>query len=158
MTFNRDQRQLLRANIVTYSPATFFIMMLVAVVVHMNAPAPFVDSVTGWVVGAVLLALSPVLTFWALRIRHSLYVPVVERTCTNFDVGPYRFSRHPVYVGFLLMMIGFGFVINSLIMLLFAAILFVFFTGIVIPEEERELERHCREVYQDYKKRVRMWL
>ena len=55
-------------------------------------------------------------------------------------------------------MIGFGFVINSLIMLLFAAILFVFFTGIVIPEEERELERHCREVYQDYKKRVRMWL
>ena len=158
MTLNREQQHALRTNIVTYAPATFFVMMLVAVVIHINSPAPFIDMVTGWIVGVALLLVSPVLTFWALRVRHSLYVPVIERTCTNFKVGPYRFSRHPVYVGFLLMMVGFAFVINSLIMLLFAAILFVLFTGIVIPEEERELEKHCPEVYADYKKTVRMWL
>lgn len=158
MTLNSEQQKMVRTNIVTYAPALFFVMMLVGVVIHINAPTEFIDMTTGWVIGLVLLLVSPVLIFWSLRIRHSLYVPVIERTCTNFGVGPYRFSRHPVYGGFLLMMIGFGFVINSVIMLLFSAILFVLFTGIIIPEEERELSKHCPEVYADYMKKVRMWM
>jgi len=147
-----------KASLVSYAPAIFFAVLLVGVVININAPTPFLPTVISWATGAILLAISPILTIWALRARRTLYIPVMERTCTNFDVGPYRSSRHPVYVGFLLMLIGFALVINSLIMILLSLILFVFFTAFVIPEEERELGKLCPEVYTDYKKRVRMWL
>jgi|GEM_PF-1017796 len=161
MTFRKHPEYLeyfSRASLVSYAPAIFFAILLVGVVIHMNAPTPFLPQVIGWGVGAFLLLVSPIITIWALRVRRTLYIPVMERTCTNFDVGPYRTSRHPVYVGFLFMLIGFGLVINSLIMMLLVLALFVFFTAFVIPEEEKELGNQCPEVYTDYKKRVRMWL
>lgn len=143
---------------VTYAPAIFFVFMLVGVVIHINAPTPFISKMIGWTTGVFLLGVSPLIIFWALRVRHSLYVPVIERTCTNFGIGPYKVSRNPVYAGFLLMMVGFAFIINSLIMILLAAILLVFFTGFVIPEEEEALTKHCPEVYTAYKEKVRMWI
>jgi protein-S-isoprenylcysteine O-methyltransferase Ste14 len=158
MTFHKHPEYFSRASLISYAPAIFFAVLLVGVVIHINAPTPFLPIIIGWGVGVALLLVAPVVTLWALRVRRTLYIPVMERTCTNFDVGPYRTSRHPVYVGLLFMFIGFGLVINSLIMMLLALILFVFFTAFVIPEEESELGKQCPEVYLDYKKHVRMWL
>ncbi len=158
MTFTPKQRYFMRTNMVTYAPAMFFIAILIGVVLHINFPVLFVSEITGWIVGGILLLFSPVLSFWAMRIRRNLYIPVIERTCTNFYIGPYKFSRHPMYVGFLLMVVGFAFVINSFVMILLAIGLLSFFTGFVIPEEEKELSKQCPEVYTDYKKKVRMWI
>lgn len=153
-----EQEFLSKANLVSYAPAIFFLALLVGVVMHINFPTPFISPGWGWVIGVLLLLGSPVLSIWALRIRPVLYVPVEEQTCINFDVGPYRVSRHPADVGFLLLVVGFSFVINSLIMLLLGVILFVFFTAFIIPEEEKELEKRCGDTYKEYKKRVPMWL
>jgi len=154
-----EQKELFsKARMVTYSPAIFFIALLVGVVIHINFPTPFIPVFWGWVVGVILLLISPVLSIWSLRLRPVLYIPVEEQTCFNFNVGPYRISRHPADLGFLLLVVGFAFIINSLIMILLGVILFVLFTAFIIPEEEHELEKRCGEAYSDYKKHVRMWI
>lgn len=148
----------IKTNLVTYAPVIFFCALLGGVVLHMYFPTPFIAPQLGWGIGGITLLLAPVLIIKAMRTRRMLYIPVIERTCTNFQVGPYRYSRHPVYGGMLLLHIGFAFFVNSLAMIFTAGALFLFFTWIIIPEEEQQMMKHCSDVYRDYQKKVRMWL
>lgn len=146
-----------KSNLISYAPAIFFIALLVGVIIHINSPITFIHPLVGFLLGFILLLVSPIITIQALRARNTLYIPVMERTCTNFDVGPYRVSRHPTYLGFVLMLVGVAFVMNALVVLLLTGILVIFFSVFVIPEEDKELAERCPDVYQEYKKRVRMW-
>lgn len=160
MTFHihEDNHQGLVAHLVSYAPAIFFLVLVGGIILHINISINFVPPVVGWAVGAVLLAVGPIILLLSQRKRHTLYVPIEDRTCFNFDVGPYKYSRHPTYLGLFCLLVGFSFLINSLPILLLTAALGPFFTYWIIPKEEKLLENLCQDVYRDYKKRVRMWL
>lgn len=145
-------------NLIAYAPAVFFGVLLLGVILQINFPTPFIHTIFGWIVGLLLLGACPILIVWAQRLRHTLYVPVTDRTCFNFDVGPYRVSRHPTYLSLIMLLVGFALIINSLVMVVLTLATIVFFTFFIIPEEESEMEKLCGGVYEDYKKRVRMWL
>lgn len=142
---------------VTYAPVLFFVMILIGVAIHIAAPLPFIDSVAGLILGIIMLAIAPIIILRAQRARQTLYVPVEDRVCTNYDQGPYRWSRHPAYVGFFMLIIGIAFVMNSLAILILAMVLGPIFTFIIIPQEEALLKKVCDDQYTEYQKRVRMW-
>ncbi|MDH5442254.1 MAG: DUF1295 domain-containing protein, partial [Candidatus Nomurabacteria bacterium] len=102
--------------------------------------------------------LSPLIIIWAQNVRRSLYQAVTDRTCFNFFSGPYRFSRHPIYLGLILVLLGFALLLNSVVTLVLTVLTIIFFSFVIIPIEERELDEHCPGVYAEYKTRVRMWL
>lgn len=143
---------------VSYAPLIFFAILLGGVILHVNIPISFVNEYIGWTAGAALLLMSPIFIVWAQRVRHTLYVPVEERTCANFDVGPYKVSRHPTYLGLFMLLVGCSFIINSLPMLIMSLATSPIFTFLIIPKEEELLENLCGGVYREYKKQVRMWL
>lgn len=63
--------------------------------------------------------------------------------------------RHPLYVGHMLMM--FGWSVASGLVVCYALTAFAILTGaIMIPMEEKELERRFGDAYREYKKRVPM--
>jgi protein-S-isoprenylcysteine O-methyltransferase Ste14 len=72
--------------------------------------------------------------------------------------GIYRFTRNPIYLGFLLMVIGlplnsgliWGFVVAPFYMMLM--------TRLVIEHEEAYLLKKFKDQYTGYKSRVRRWL
>ena len=72
--------------------------------------------------------------------------------------GVYRITRNPIYLGFLLMVIGLplnsGYYWGFLISPLFATTI----NRLVIEREEEYLERKFKEQYTGYKSRVRRWL
>ena len=72
--------------------------------------------------------------------------------------GVFRFSRNPIYLGFLLMIIGLP--LNSGIYWGFvsAPLFMITLTRLVIEREEAYLEKKFKEQYADYKSRVRRWL
>jgi len=71
--------------------------------------------------------------------------------------GVYRFSRNPIYVGFLLMVIGVPLNSGTYWGAVLAAIFFLLCTKLVIEREEAYLEKKFGDVYTSYKSRVRRW-
>ena len=71
--------------------------------------------------------------------------------------GIYRYSRHPMYVTTLIVLIGAGIASASWLVLLFSA-LYMVFTVIAIPAEERFLLQQYGDTYRDYMNRTPRWI
>lgn len=72
--------------------------------------------------------------------------------------GPYRVSRHPMYVSFIMMLVGLAVLAGTLMpMLVVPAMVWLFRAHFVVPEERHMEEQFGRE-YLEYSERVRRWL
>lgn len=112
-------------------------------------------SLAWHVAGAVLLALGLALTSWAM-VANAYFSTAVriqtERGHTVCSSGPYRFVRHPGYVGFITQSVGTPFLLGSLWALipgLLAAFLMIIRTSL----EDRTLQAELPG-YPDYVKKV----
>jgi len=72
--------------------------------------------------------------------------------------GPYRFSRNPIYLGFVCLLIGFPFIFRNYWGLILSPVLMVSLYQLVIKHEEAYLEKKFGDMYTSYKSRVRRWL
>jgi protein-S-isoprenylcysteine O-methyltransferase Ste14 len=81
-----------------------------------------------------------------------------ERTSAIVSTGPYRFSRNPIYLAFVLFLFGLALSLNNLWLLVALAVFASFISIMVIPREEQFLERTFQAKYSEYKATVRRWL
>jgi protein-S-isoprenylcysteine O-methyltransferase Ste14 len=72
--------------------------------------------------------------------------------------GIYRITRNPIYLGFLLMVIGFPLNYGSLWGIVAAPLFAATMSRLVIQKEEAYLEKKFKEQYTSYSSRVRRWL
>jgi protein-S-isoprenylcysteine O-methyltransferase Ste14 len=72
--------------------------------------------------------------------------------------GIYRFTRNPMYLGFLVMVIGFPLASGSLWGVILAPFFVLTMNQLVIEKEEAYLEKKFGEAYTSFKSRVRRWL
>lgn len=72
--------------------------------------------------------------------------------------GVYRFSRNPIYLGFVCLLVGFSFIFGSYWGLIVSPLFVIFMNTLVIQYEEAYLEKKFGETYTSYKSRVRRWL
>lgn len=76
-----------------------------------------------------------------------------QRTGTLATTGPYARIRHPQYVGFVLIMIGFLFQWPTILTLAMFPVLLVMYWRLAL-REEREVEAEMGDVYRHYAARV----
>jgi len=104
-------------------------------------------------VGFALVALS----FRRFRMAGTSVVPGEPATALIVE-GSYRFTRNPIYTGFVLIYFGLAIVLTSLwVLLLLIPVVIVLQRG-VVEREEAYLERQFGEAYRKYKARVPRWL
>jgi len=72
--------------------------------------------------------------------------------------GVYRFTRNPIYLAFLFMLIGFLLYDKSYWGVLLVPVFVFAMNRLVIQHEEAYLEKKFGDVYNSYKSRVRRWL
>lgn len=72
--------------------------------------------------------------------------------------GPFRISRNPMYLSMLTWLSGLAVLLGSLTAFLFPILLFLAVNFLIIPLEERNMERLFGELYTEYKQGVRRWL
>ena len=72
--------------------------------------------------------------------------------------GPYAITRNPIYIGFVLVFLGFAIVLTSVwLLLLLIPVLAILQRG-VVEREEAYLEGKFGDAYRKYKARVPRWL
>ena len=72
--------------------------------------------------------------------------------------GLYRYSRNPMYVGVMLILIGEAIVIQSSALWIYLAIIFSAFNLFILIHEEPRLKRDFGQEYRLYCKKVRRWI
>jgi protein-S-isoprenylcysteine O-methyltransferase Ste14 len=72
--------------------------------------------------------------------------------------GIYRFTRNPMYLGFLLALLGWGIWLSNLPALLLLAGFVVYMNRFQIKPEERSLAQHFGAPFLQYKQQVRRWI
>jgi protein-S-isoprenylcysteine O-methyltransferase Ste14 len=73
-------------------------------------------------------------------------------------VGPYRWVRNPIYVAALLVVVGEAWLFLSLLLLVYAGVMAIFFHLFVIGYEEPTLRPNFGETYAAYRRSVRRWV
>lgn len=68
--------------------------------------------------------------------------------------GPYRFIRHPIYTSMLCVLLGTGFLLTSLTLMLAAVIVFFIGTEIRMRVEDRLLQSAFGEQFREYEQTV----
>ena len=72
--------------------------------------------------------------------------------------GVYRFSRNPMYLGMLLVLIGTGIWVGNILALLLAPVFVWIMTRWYILREEQLMESRFGEQYRAYRRQVRRWI
>jgi protein-S-isoprenylcysteine O-methyltransferase Ste14 len=72
--------------------------------------------------------------------------------------GPYRLSRNPFYLSYVVIATGTAFVLGSLTAFVAPVICFAVIHFMIIPLEERNLQKKFGQQYVRYKKLVRRWI
>ena len=72
--------------------------------------------------------------------------------------GPYRFTRNPMYVGAMFIMVGLGIALDAVVASLAAPIALLVVHFIAVRPEERYLREKFGAPYEEYLRRVRRYL
>ena len=72
--------------------------------------------------------------------------------------GPYKFLRNPMYVGGVAMLLGLGFYLTSVGIVLFAVMAFLLIHTFVVRAEEPGLRKRFGQEYHDYCRAVPRWV
>jgi protein-S-isoprenylcysteine O-methyltransferase Ste14 len=123
-------------------------------------PLPLLPRALAVPLGAPLVVVAMALFSLSVARFRAAGTPVPARKPTTAIVrtGPYRFSRNPIYVAFSLLQLGIAIWANSPWLLATLAGAVALIHRVVIPREERYLERRFGARYLEYKASVRRWL
>lgn len=114
------------------------------------------DSLVITIVSIALCVIGLMTCIWARRTLAGNWssLPVIKKDHYLVQDGPYKFVRHPIYTGFLLMFLGTALAIGRLGDFVGFAVCFVGF-WIKLRQEEALMIKCFKGNYLNYKKRVK---
>ncbi len=95
---------------------------------------------------------------WGLFKQQHLAVCLPGKTAHITKAGPYRFSRNPMYLGMVLMMLGLALYIGTVPFYLSAVGYFAILNFVFCPYEENKLAKAFGDEYIQFRNRVRRWI
>ena len=140
-------------------PIIFLCATLMGIALNWAWPLHFV-SPSVRLLGPIVTACSVVLFLLSYREfrRAGTSVQGSKRSTTIVRTGPYRFSRNPINLAFILFVLGLSVWLNNAWLLVTLVPAVGLIAMVVIPREERFLERNFNGQYSSYKAQVRRWL
>ncbi len=110
--------------------------------------------------GIVLIVLGVAMAVWGSRAFDKVGTPVkpFETSTKLVTHGLYRFTRNPMYLGMVLVLLGTGFFLGSLSPLLVIPVFIWLINRVFVIAEEKMLEEVFGDEYLEYKKKVGRWI
>lgn len=137
-------------------PETIAFPLLVGMIINYLFPQQIFPHHTVWMVLAgILFTVGFIWIIWSVREVGKTGLAASESLIIS---GPYRFSRNPMYLSWLLISLG-VFLVNRSIWLLALSILgFLLTHFLVILREEKNLEEEFGEQFEAYCQKVRRYI
>jgi protein-S-isoprenylcysteine O-methyltransferase Ste14 len=141
-------------------PFVYLVSLSLGAVIQLVTPLPLLPATLAVSAGPPLVVVALALLLYSAATFRAAGTPVPARKPTTVIVrtGPYRLSRNPIYLGFSLLQLGIAIWVNSVWLLTTLVGAVALMHCVVIPKEERYLERKFGAQYMDYKAAVRRWL
>lgn len=109
--------------------------------------------------GLIIIGLGFYLMFWSRNTFNAKRTTIHPTgiPSTLITQKPYSFSRNPMYLGNLFILLGSAIILGNLVYFLAPIIFFTGINQIVIPYEERKLEKLFGSSFERYREKVRRW-
>lgn len=157
MSFEDDKRG---AAVKFPPPLLFLFWMIAGYIVHWFWPVDIASSSALTYIGIAVALTGFAIFIMAARTLKSAETNVEpwKPTTSIVATGIFAYSRNPIYLGFCLVAIGVGIIVNSVWVVLSFVPSGVMVYFIAIKKEEVYLEKKFGEQYTEYRSRVRRWL
>lgn len=152
------KKQILPPNFLVDAIALFLLLFSAAAqfVFHkiQIIPAPY----TYLGIPIAILGLAMALSANALLRKNNTTLQTYQTPAKLVSAGLFQISRNPIYLGMAFILLGAGIFFGSVPALLSPAVFVIFLDWLVIPFEEKTLQKAFGKEYLKYKKRVRRWI
>ena len=141
-------------------PVYIFLSIVIMVLLHFLLPGKKVFFLPWNILGAIPLAFGIIINLSADKSfeKNQTTVKPLEEPTMLITTGAFGISRHPMYLGFVMILLGLAIFMGSLTPYI-AVLLFAIFMDIVfIRFEEKRLEENFDQDWVNYKKKVRRWI
>ena len=152
-----------RPNRLPWPPIVYLTAIGVSLVLNAFYPLPwFGQPLSGilFVLGWLMIAAFITLNFTAIRAMRRAGTTVRPDRGTDHLVtgGPFAFTRNPLYLAGIMLVLGLGLAFGIAWFLLVGIPAAFAVQKLTIEREERHLEARFGETYLDYARRVRRWI
>ncbi len=142
-------------------PPAYFLAALVGMTgLHFTLPIATLIHPPYSYLGAVLVGCGLWIVIWAARLFSRAGTPIkpFEHSTHLVTDGPYRFTRNPMYLGMVAILIGVAVLFGSLSPFLVIPAFVYVIQRHFITLEEVALEKMFGEEYRRFKRNVRRWI
>lgn len=148
------------SQITVYPPILYFTGLLIGLFLHFICPLDVGEKKITPFIGIFLIIFATFLILWAQKTARNFNKSQNEENPTGhgFHKGPYNYTRNPTYLGLTMMILGFGFIVQSFWIIIINVIPFAFTYFLFLKKEEKLLEKKHGGNYLKYKKSVKSWL
>lgn len=156
MDFLKQEKIILKNSVhavLAHSYAAYFIAFLLGLFLHFVFPIKIYEQSFVSPIGFIFLFVGTIVVFWAQNTSRKLDTSNLSKEV--FLKGPYRYTRTPTQYGLLSLIFGFGFLMNSLNIVLLAILSFILGKFFFIKKQESLLSQKHGSHYLEYKKTVK---
>ncbi len=142
-------------------PPTYFMVLLVlSILLHFFFPLMKFSYFPYNYIGILLIAFGIFLNLKADSMFTKSRTTVKPYLMpSSFHVsGPFKISRHPMYLGMFLILFGAALIMGSLITFVLSFVFIALMEILFIPQEEKNMEKAFGKKYLNYRKKVRRWI
>lgn len=90
--------------------------------------------------------------------EHATTVKPLEDSKSLITTGVFGFTRNPMYLGFVFILLGIAILLGSLAPFLVVIAFAIFIDTVFIRYEEKKMERTFGQTWLEYRKKVRRWV
>jgi len=141
-------------------PIYLFSAIAIMALLHFLLPGAKVLALPWNLLGLIPLAFGIIINLSADRSfkEDETTVKPLEKSDRLITTGAFKISRHPMYLGFVLILLGIAMLMGSFTPYIFVMVFAVFMDIVFIKYEEKKLDETFGEAWLQYRRKIRRWI
>ncbi|MFA6489371.1 MAG: isoprenylcysteine carboxylmethyltransferase family protein [Candidatus Micrarchaeia archaeon] len=138
----------------------FIILLILPMLLNFAFPAPAIVYAPYTYFGIIPIGFGIAIALWSrsLFVKSRTTLSPHETPTSLLTSGPFRISRNPIYLGMAAMLLGSAVLLGTPVAFASPALFVIIIETLLIPGEERKMEKIFGDRYRKYKGSVRQWI